>query len=410
MITVGEARERLLTRVRSWSNAWPSETVSLSEAGGRIVAESVRAPIDVPHFDNSAMDGFAVRASETTTASKANPVRLDLAGTTQAGDLSLTLSSPRTSIQIMTGAPIPKGADAVVPKEVVREGTGWIELSDPVATGRFIRPRGGDVREGEIVASIGARVTVGLAGILASIGIRKVQVAKLPKVSVIVTGRELVMDPKDLREGKTFESNSVILGQALREIGCPVQRLERVGDDLDETIEKIGQALEESDLLLVTGGVSVGEHDVTREALARLGVEELFWRVAQKPGKPIYAGFQGKRLILALPGNPFAVFTCFYMYARPAILTLMGATDVDLRCRTVPLLSETPRSDSRAQWLKGKLVREGERWGAVPLTHQDSHLLSSLKEAEVLIFIPEGDQPIREGGRCPGIRTSVVKN
>jgi molybdopterin molybdotransferase len=394
VISVEEARRVLLDRARSIHKSWPTETIPVSEAAGRILAEPIRTALSVPHFDNSAMDGFAVRSSDTKNATKDSPVCLLVVGVVSAGDDPVPLCEAGTALKIMTGAQIPSGADAVVPKEETRETKEGVEHHAPVPPDLFIRHRGEDLSEGDEVLKEGTRISIGAAGLLASIGVRAVRVARKPRVAILVTGRELVSDRAALGPGKVFESNSILLRNGLREAGCDVSCTEIVGDDPQLLRERAKALLSEADLLVVTGGVSVGDHDHTKEILGSLGVEELFWRVAQRPGKPLYAGFLGEKLAIALPGNPYAVFVGFFMYVRPALLSMMGMGDPDLPRRKLRLASGIEGNRERALWLKGKAVLENGEWSAEPLSRQGSHLLASLAEADLLIFVPPGEAPL----------------
>ncbi|MFH1017822.1 MAG: gephyrin-like molybdotransferase Glp [Pseudomonadota bacterium] len=400
MIGIEEARRLLFEQVRSRREAWPAESVMLPEAIGRIVSESEFSSICVPRFDNSAMDGFAIRSETTKPATKESPVKLKVVGTAAVGEKAPALRDGRTALKIMTGAPIPEGADAVIPKEETREREGVIEILEPVPIGCFVRRKAEDIQEGDEVVKRGTTVTVGVSGLLASIGVKAPLVARKARVSIIVTGRELVSDPKKLEPGKILDANSILLQAGLRQIACEVRRIKLMGDDPALLRKETHAALEESDVVLISGGVSIGDSDYTREAMRALGVQEIFWGVRQKPGKPLYAGFKDDKVVLGLPGNPFSTFVCFFLYVRPMLLTMMGAVEPDLHRVKLHLAADVKQTPERAQLLKGRVISStsGECL-AEPLGRQASHLLSSLKEADILILIPEGDSKIPRGAQ-----------
>ncbi len=397
MIPIEEAQIRLFDHVRSKRESWPAESVMLSEAAGRIVAESVYAPVAVPHFDNSAMDGFAVRAEQTEGAGKNSPVRLKVVGMVAAGESPSPLREGRTALKIMTGAPIPSGADAVAPKEAVREKANEIEIFEPVPSGQFVRRKGEDIHEGDEAVPRGTRLSVGVSGFLASVGVRSLLVARKARVSLLITGRELVSDPKKLRPGEVLDSNSTMLQNGLHEVGCELKRIKLIGDDPALLRKEVRADLSESDMVVISGGVSVGDLDYTKEVLSELGVKEIFWGVRQKPGKPLYAGFKEDKIVLGLPGNPYSTFVCFFMYVRPALLTMMGAAVPDLRHLKLRLAMDVKQNPERALWLKGKMISTGGECLAEPLGRQGSHLLSAFKEADILILIPEGPSKLQRG-------------
>ncbi|MBI4412448.1 MAG: molybdopterin molybdotransferase MoeA [Deltaproteobacteria bacterium] len=410
MITVAEAKKILDKQAQQMLSFLPKtgRILPLTEVVGRITAEPISAPISVPLFDNSAMDGFAVRSADVKTASPDCPVILKIDGEARAGDSLKELGEPQTTIRIMTGAPLPLNADAVVMKEEAVEKNGGVLLSRPVAAGKNVRRKGEDFNAGDEAIPVGTKITPGVAGLMASLGIRNVPVKPKPRVSVIATGCELVSCLEALKPGKILESNSVFLKAALSEIGISPVRNAVIEDDPALIRERLVAAFEDchqvaSDVIIITGGVSVGDHDHTRSVLEGLGVTQLFWKVAQKPGKPFYVGTldkkgeKGEKLIFGLPGNPYAVFVCFYLYIHPILLTLMGHPHPEPRRERLKLSRGIAKNDGRSHFLKGKTVQKNNETLAWPLKGQGSHLLGALTKTDILICVPAETREIKEG-------------
>lgn len=394
MISVEEATRCVKEWARERAGRWGSERLPLSEAVGRILSHSVRAEVSLPHFDNSAMDGYAVCSEATRAATLETPLLLPVGATLRAGEAAPAMPDPRNAVKIMTGAPIPQGADAVIPNEDVIEKPEGVRITEPVQPGSNIRRKGEDLREGETAVEAGERISPGVVTCLSALGVCDVKVAALPRVSLVVTGCELVRERGELGPGKVLESNSMFLRSALQELRIHPHRVAILGDDEASIRGALQSAMEDSDVILVTGGVSVGEYDYTRRILSQLGAQELFWKVAQKPGKPLYAGWKKDTLIFGLPGNPYAVFACYYAYVRAALLSLMGAMNVQLSSAHLPLDSEVSCPGKRARWLKGRTRSAGGRLVAHLLSGQGSHQVASLVEANILIYIPGERDPV----------------
>lgn len=398
MISYEEAKKLLDERIRQIPHSSSAgQTIPLSEALGRITAEPISAPISLPLFDNSAMDGYALKSSDTKEASTSILVTLTIAGETKAGDPPINLHAPQTVIRIMTGAPIPLHADAVIKKEEIVETGNIIRISRAVDRGENIRKKGEDFKAGDEAIPAGTKVTPGVAALIASLGIRNISVRSKPRVSLMATGHELVSSIEALKPGKILESNSVMLKAALSEIGISPVRSAVIEDDPTLIHNKLVTALEDSDIIIITGGVSVGEHDYTRTVLEQMGVTQLFWKVAQKPGKPFYAGTLGDKLIFGLPGNPYAVFVCFYLYIRPALLALAGDLRPELKRARLKLSRAFLKKDARTHFLKGRTFAKNGETLAEPLKGQGSHLLGALTEADILIHVPMDAMEIKEG-------------
>lgn len=390
MIAVKEAKQLLLNFAhRGTKSLSPrNQLVPMTESLGRITAAPICSTIAMPLFDNSAMDGFALCCLDTQNASSEQPVTLAITSEIRAGDPPTKLGPPHTTIRIMTGAAIPEGANAVVKKEDVVEKNKCIELIKPVVSGTHIRKQGEDFKEGDTVLDIGKRITPGLIGLLASMGIKNVPVMAQPRIAIITTGHELVSAVSLLTPGKILESNGPMLKAALHEIGLHPW-LAGITDDQPQVLRQhLAETLENADVILITGGVSVGDYDFTRPVLEQLGITPLFWGVAQKPGKPLFAGTLADKLVFGLPGNPYAVFVATYLFIRPVLLTLMGHPHPELRSEQVKLSRPFEKKDNRTHFLKGRVHRQNGFYEAEVLRGQGSHLLGSLTDANCLIEIP----------------------
>lgn len=385
---------RALERVRRACRRLPAESVPLAAAAGRVLARSVRTPFPLPRFDNSAMDGFAVCAADTRHASKGTPVRLDLRRTVFAGDDGGRLARGE-SCRIMTGAPLPGGADAVIPVELAVAERGMLVVDAPVAPGRHVRRRGEEVGSGALVARAGTVIHPGVISALASVGRDPVDVYGVPRVAVIATGDETVLPGRPLGAGEIYDSNTPMLAALVRQAGFEPVRVRRVRDHRGALRSAVAAALDRCDVLVTTGGVSMGERDLLRPVLESLGAREVFWRVRQKPGKPLYFGRLGKRLVFGLPGNPASAMVCFYIYVYPALRWLAGVSRAGLPEAWARVTGRPPGDAARFQFLRGRAAEDGT---VEALPAQGSHMVTALGRCDRLIVVPPGPAP-REGQR-----------
>jgi molybdopterin molybdotransferase len=381
-VHVDEALRLVLAEV----NPLPTETLPVGDADRRVLAEAVRALVDLPPFASSAMDGFAVRAADT-------PGTLPLVGASAAGSPLGAPLSAWCAAAISTGAVVPEGADAVVPVERAKLLADSVEV-EGVEPGQHVRPQGGDARAGDLVADAGLRLGPWTVAAAAAVGVATVLVARRPRVSVLVTGSELRDPGTPLGPGEIYDSNSRLLAALLTDAGADVTVLGAVDDDEQATREALERGLQ-ADVLVTSGGVSVGEHDLVRGALASLGAEEVFWRVAVKPGKPASFGVRGSTLIFGLPGNPVSALVGFELFVRPAVLALQGATRPGPSWLPGRLGAAVRRDRDRDQ-----LVRARRRTGedAVlldPVGGQESHMIVRAAVADALVLVDrgEGEQP-----------------
>ncbi|MGH9053480.1 MAG: molybdopterin molybdotransferase MoeA [Acidimicrobiia bacterium] len=371
----------------------PEVEVPLGQALGLALAAPVTAPHDVPPFANSAMDGYAVRATDTADA----PVTLEVVEDVAAGHLARGRVEEGAAIKIMTGAPIPDGADAVVRVEDTAPQGDSVRVLVPVKPGTAVRPAGGDLAAGRVVLEAGERLGPAHLGVLASLGIARPPVHRRPRVAVVSSGDE-VQSPETpvLRPGQIRDSNRPLLWGLLAEAQVELLDLGIVGDDaglLRSTLEK-GAA--EADLVVSSGGVSMGEYDLVKLLVGELGKVQ-FWQVAIQPAKPLAFGLLGPTPFFGLPGNPVSVMVAFEQFVRPALLQMMGSRRI-FRPRVRGRLAAAAHTDpAKTVFLRVELVdREGE-WWATPSGHQASNVLSSLARAEALAVIPAGTGTVEAG-------------
>jgi molybdopterin molybdotransferase len=381
LLAIDDARARVLAAVAPLEG----QDVALAEALGRVLAEDVTAAHDVPGFANSAMDGFAVRSGPAGR-------RLAVVGESRAGAPAGLAVGDGEAVRISTGAALPAGADAVLQVELVTEQGAAVTLHEETAPGRNVRHPGEDLRAGSVVLRAGDRLGAAAVGVAAAAGRASVRCARLPAVAVLATGDELVKAGAPLAPGQLHDSNGLTLAALVARAGCPVAHRARVPDDAEGTRASIERALDVADVLVISGGVSVGPHDHVKGALAALGVDEVFWRVALRPGKPTWFGTRGRALVFGLPGNPVSAMVTFLLFARPALAALQGAAGDPPRERAV-LADAVPRSLERDECARVR-VRDGRAELTGP---QGSHQLTSMLAADALAIIPRGEGELPAG-------------
>ncbi len=366
----------------------PAEPVAVGIALDRVLAADLRAASDVPRFDNSAMDGFAVRSDASTGA-------LRIVGESRAGTPATVAPAPGEAVRISTGAPLPAGADAVVPVEQVREDGAAVTLAAAVAAGQHVRRAGEDLRAGEVVLRAGSVLGAGALSVAVGAGAGVLSCARRPRVVVLCTGDELRPPGAALGPGEIHNSNAPMLAALAAREGAEVLSAEAVRDDLAATEAALAQALEQADVVVLSGGVSVGPHDHVKSALEALGVAQRFWCVDLQPGKPTWFGTRGGQLVLGLPGNPVSSFVTFALFARPALRALQGARPLPPR-EQAALTQDVPRR-GRTQALRVLLDAGDGRVRATPTGAQGSHVTASLAAADALAFVPGGTGLVRAG-------------
>ena len=381
LLTIEEARARVLADLAPL----PDEELAVADALGRVLAEDVRAAHDVPSFANSAMDGFAIRSGPAGRT-------LAIVGESRAGSPSTVAVGDGEAVRISTGAAVPDGADAILPAESAQDDGDAVTVQEDVAAGNHVRGPGEDLRAGATVLAAGALLGPAELGLLVEAGRAAVRCGRRPRVAVLATGDELVAPGEPLAHGQLHNSNAVTLGALARRAGAELVHTSEVADDAAATRAAIERALDGTDAVLLTGGVSVGPHDHVKPALAALGVEEVFWRVALRPGKPMWFGRRGTQLVFGLPGNPVSAVVCFLLFARPALAALQGATDPPQRGRAI-LGEAVPRQRTREEAVRVRL----EDGRAMPTGPQGSHQLSSMLGADALAIVPRGEGDLEAG-------------
>jgi molybdopterin molybdotransferase len=378
----------------------PLSPVSLGLAGaeGCVLAEDVIAAVALPSFDNSSMDGFAVRAADTSSSSERTPVTLPVIAEIAAGDVGAYELAPGAAIRIMTGARMPEGADAVVPVEWTSGFGPRVEIYRPARLGNAVRYAGDDAREGEMLLPAGVRLRPMQIAVAAAAGRGTVTVRPRPRVVVLSTGNELTEPGTPLVPGRIWDSNSYMIAAAAREAGAVARRHSIVPDDLAGVLPALEEQLAHADLLITTGGVSMGgEHDVVKAALRSLGTVS-FMKVAMQPGMPQGFGtlgsFSSARVpIFTLPGNPVSAYVSFQIFVRPALGALQGADDLRLPRVPARLADPVQSPEGRRSFLRG--ILDGDT--VTPLSGQGSHQIAALGKANALIVVPEPATQLQEG-------------
>ncbi|HEX8855680.1 MAG TPA: gephyrin-like molybdotransferase Glp [Thermoleophilaceae bacterium] len=385
LLDIAEARRRVLDACFRLA----PEELEIGSALGRVLAEDVTSAERLPPFDSSAMDGFALIAGPAG--------ELELAGESRAGaPWSGELSHGR-AVRISTGAEVPAGADAVVPVERTEERDGRVTVP-ATAAGENVRYAGEDVREGETVLRAGETLGPAELAVLASLGHARVRCGARPRVAVLVTGDELVAPGEPLGPGQIRDSNATALAAQAERAGARVVERDTVRDELAATTAALGRALEAADVVCISGGVSVGPHDHVKPALRELGVEEVFWGVRLKPGKPTWFGTAPGKLVFGLPGNPVSAMVTFHLFARPALRALQGGDPRDVHVRAV-LDTAIERNPARDQAVRCRVDARDDGFHAEPTKDQGSHVLTSMLGAGALALVPAGEGRIEHGER-----------
>ena len=379
LLSIDEALEQILARARPLTG----EEVPLEVAAGRYLAEPARAAVDLPPFASSAMDGYALRAADA-------PATLPIVEQVAAGRPAARPLRAGEAAAIATGGVVPEGADAVVPVEYVVVHDNQVEVRDEVAVGANVRPRGGDVRSGAVVVDAGTWLGPAQVGALAAVGVATVVCACRPRAALLTTGTELRRPGEPLSPGQIYESNGPMLEAQLRSAGAEVERLPPVEDDPAAHRNALARALE-ADLVVTSGGVSVGPHDLVRRVEADLGVEEVFWRVAVKPGKPISFGVRGATLVFGLPGNPVSALVGFELFVRPAVAALQGAAGPGPRFEVGRLATTLRRNPARDELVRARGTTRANGTTLEPVSGQESHMIVRAAAANALVLAPRGD-------------------
>lgn len=391
-LSVEDALSRVLALCAARTPAL--EMIALERALGRVLAQELRAPFDLPPFANSAMDGFALRGAELPAEGER---AFRLVGQVFAGAAATPECGPGQCLRITTGAPLPTGADTVVIKENVRVADGEVFVHAGETIGANLRPAGEDGAAGDIVARAGDRLDYARLGALAACGVAEVVVARRPRVALFVTGDELVPPSQPLGFGQIHDSNRYSLGALLQGLGIEPVRVAHLRDDRDMLRRALAEAVADCDVVISSGGVSAGEADYMPGLVAELG-QVHFWKVRMKPGMPLLCGGIGDALVFALPGNPVSTVATFLLLVRPALLALQGAAAPQPRRWKARLAAPLAKRHARAEFLRARLAwrDDGACW-AGPLPKQGSGMLRSLADADALVALPEGPCELAAG-------------
>ena len=393
LLTLEEAQERVLERARPL----PAEPVPIAEAGGRVTAEDVRALVDLPPFPSSAMDGFAVRAADL-------PAAVQIVGESAAGGPYEGRLEPGDTVAISTGAVVPEGADAVVPVErVANQENRVVEIPFAPEPGAHIRPRGGDVAAGEVVVPAGARLTPARLAAAAAAGVAELRCARRPRVVVLATGSELVAPGQPLRPGQVYEANTLMLASSLAATGAAVLSEPPAADDEPALRAALERGLA-ADVLVTSGGVSVGEHDLVRAVERELGVEEVFWRVSIKPGKPVAFGVRTDTLVFGLPGNPVSALVGCELFVKPALRALQGLAEPLARFEPGRLATGLRRNEERDEFVRARTHADADAVVLEPVVGQESHMIVRSGNADALVHIPRGNGELAAGSTVHWLR------
>jgi molybdopterin molybdotransferase len=385
LLSIDDALALVLARVAPLA----AERVDLEHARGRFAAEDVSSEIDLPPFASAAMDGYAVRAGDT-------PGRLELVGEAAAGNPYLGGLAPGQAVAISTGAVVPDQADAVAPLEDVdREGE-QVVLGSAVAAGAFVRQRGSDITRGERLLAAGTLLGPAQIGAAAAAGLATISCRERPSVAVLSTGSELRQPGEHLADGEIYDANTPMLTASLEAGGARVERIMAAADTREAQRAALAQALE-NDVVVSSGGVSVGTHDLIRDVGRELGIDEVFWRIALRPGKPLAFGVRDAKLVFGLPGNPVSSLVCCELFVRPALLALQGAASVMPAWRSGSLSSPVARHAGRDHLIRVRLNEPGRSVVLAPLPGQESHQIAITAQADGLAWIPSGTGELPAG-------------
>ena len=392
LLTVEEAQRLVLERVRPLD----AERVALADVAGRVTAEPAASSVDLPPFDSSAMDGFAVRSGDT-------PGRLPVEERIPAGRPASRGLRSGEAMGIETGGSVPDGADAVVPLEDVVDQGNEIEVGAPVPQGANVRPRGGDIRRGDVVVPAGELLGPAQIGALAAAGIAEVACSRRPRAAVLATGSELRSPGEELAPGQVYEANTALLAAQLRSAGAELELVEVVEDD--ETAHRAAlEAGLRADVLVTSGGVSVGPHDLVRSVGAGLGIEQVFWGVAVKPGKPLWFGLRNRTLVFGLPGNPVSALVGFELFVRPALLALQAAREPLPRLAPGRLARAARPNPARTELMRARSAVVGSAVELDVLSGQDSHMIARAAGADALVVVPAGTDELPAGSEVSYLR------
>jgi molybdopterin molybdotransferase len=393
MISFKEALDIVLGSVRTLA----PEEVSIIDSLGRVLAGDVYSDCDIPAFDYSAMDGFALKYADTKGALPESGIKLEIVGEFRAGGDTSSIVGSGEAVKIMTGAPIPEGADAVIMVEKTKENDGIVEICEEVEAGDNIRLTGEDIKSGDLVIEKGTLLNSAHVGMLASLGIPRINVVTKPRVALLTTGDEVIGIDEEVRLGKVRNSNAYSLYCQVKKSGGVPVNMGTARDEKDSLRERLKSCLD-CDLIVTSGGVSMGEYDYVRDVINEIGMEQKFWKVAMRPGKPNLFGMIEGKPFFGLPGNPVSGMVGFEVFIGPAIRKMLGQKDVEREVDAV-LQEDIKKKKGLRFFIRAVTRWEGERYVTVTTGPQGSGILSSMVLANSLIIIPEDLDFVEKGTR-----------
>lgn len=395
MISYADALKQVLDQARPM----PIVEQPLDQAHGLYLAQPIAAPFDLPRFNQTAVDGYAVRADDVRGAAPATPKTLALAGVVRAGDVPARMLKAGETIKVLTGAMLPEGTEAVVMREFTEESGGVVSVQRGVESGENIRKQGEEYRTGDAILLAGTRINAPVLGMLATLGLSQVPVHSRPRVVLLITGSELTAPGQPLAAGQIYDGNSFALKAACEAVGAEVLSVIHCDDEAEPVAQAITRARENTDVVITSGGASVGDYDFIKAALERLSIQPLFAKVAIKPGKPTIFAADRKGLFFGLPGNPVSALVTFYLLARPALQKMLGASDVSTVVRTATLGAALKKKPGRMEFVRARLVETAGTLTALPASGQESHMLGGLCGADCLIQFPADAQTLERRAR-----------
>ena len=398
MLSYEDARALVFEHVKPLEK----EQRRLIESQGLALSEDIVAPYGMPLFDNSAVDGYAVQAADLTAASRENPVRLEKLGYISAGDSGKDPLGSGQCVQIATGAPLPAGADTIVMKEDIKLEESLVCFFQSIPKTENVRYQGEDIPEGRTVIPVGTVIGPAQMAVLATFGFSRVPVRRVPKISIVSTGSELVDVDENPQSGQIRESNRYMLAGMVKQESCELVKMTMVPDIPKILKHEFEDALQ-ADVVLISGGMSVGERDYAKPILKEMGVEEIFWKIKFKPGKPLFFGRRGKTLVFGLPGNPASSYVLFEEFVRPALRQMMGRRILEESMVKAILEESITETYKRMHFMRGQLHEKNGKFRVRPLKFQGSHSIGSLVESNALIRV-EANSPVLPKGCQVSVR------
>jgi molybdopterin molybdotransferase len=395
--------EEALAKIDEATQPLGTEKIPLTEAVGRVLSEDITSASDLPRFTQSAMDGYAINSSDTINASEQNPIMLDISGEVHAGSFAeLPKLEKNTAYRIFTGAPMPTGADAVILQEEAKIQDNKLVVTKKVPQWENVRRAGEEIKKGTLLVKNGTRLTVETITTIALTGCERILVNKQPQIAIITTGNEVVELGKNLQLGQTFNTNYIFISTFLKSKQYKISFYSHIPDLIIHHIGTFQKAIQKAHLIITTGGASVGAKDLIKATAKQWDFKEIFWKVSQKPGKPLYFAKRTSTYLLGLPGNPAATFVCFYIYALHLLDRLEGIKDPQPKFLHGILNNPITPDTHKTKWIRANIEYTNDgKIKLIPLPHQASHEISNLAQTRAIIKIPPAQNTLQEGTILP---------